>query len=310
MDMKTEVIYLYKNRKDVTLTAYILEDSPELLAGKTRPAVIICPGGGYFGCSDREAEPVALKFASMGYHAFVLRYSTYCEGGKELPDLKQTIPVNENSRYPNAMREIGKAMLIIREHARIWLVDVNRIAVCGFSAGAHNAAMYAVYWQDEIISGYFQEDMEKFRPAAAILGYALSDYIYMNEMLEDLDQEDRDYFKGSIMAYLGETDPSKEILEMVSPSRRVTEYAPPTFLWATAEDSLVPVQHSLRMSYALAEKKIPFELHIFENGPHGLALSTQASAESKGEVYPDAAKWSDLAGCWLEKRFALPLSVK
>ena len=74
--MKTEVIKLYENREDVTLTTYVLQDSPEMLAGKSRPAILICPGGGYMSCSDREAEPIAMKFASMGYHTFVLRYST------------------------------------------------------------------------------------------------------------------------------------------------------------------------------------------------------------------------------------------
>ena len=65
--MKTEVIRLYENRDDVTLTTYVLQDSPEMLAGKKRPAVLICPGGAYLFCSDREAEPIAMKFASMGY---------------------------------------------------------------------------------------------------------------------------------------------------------------------------------------------------------------------------------------------------
>ena len=78
--MKTDLIRLYENREDVTLTCYLWDDSPELLNGKKRPAVLICPGGAYLGCSDREGEPVALRFASMGYHAFVLRYSTYTEG--------------------------------------------------------------------------------------------------------------------------------------------------------------------------------------------------------------------------------------
>ena len=64
--MKTEVIKLYENREDVTLTTYVLQDSPEMLAGGKRPAILICPGGGYMGCSDREAEPIAMKFASMG----------------------------------------------------------------------------------------------------------------------------------------------------------------------------------------------------------------------------------------------------
>lgn len=305
--METKVIQLYQNRKDVTLTTYIIQDSPELLDGKVRPAVIICPGGGYFGCSDREAEPVALKFASMGYHVFVLKYSTYGEGKNILPDLKEAIPVNENSLYPKAMREIGKTMLIIKENAAEWLVDTKRIAICGFSAGAHNAAMYATHWHEGVINEYFNENTELFRPAAIILGYTLSDYVYLKKVIKNYKKEEHDYFTGSIIAYLGEPSPDENVLKKVSPARNVTKNTPPTFLWATSEDSLVPVQHSLRMAYALAEKKIPFELHIFEKGPHGLALSTQASAGTKNHICPDAAKWSDLAACWLEKRFALPI---
>jgi len=201
-------------------------------------------------------------------------------------------------------------MLILREHAKEWMVDTKRIAVCGFSAGAHNASMYAVNWQEDVISEYFQEEKENFRPAAAILGYTLSDYVYMRDVMEEYTPMDKAFFAASVKAYLGEEVPGEEMLDKVSPARHVTEYMPPTFLWATSEDTLVPVQHSIRMSHALAEKKIPFELHIFEEGPHGLSLSTQASAEARSLIYPDAAKWSELAGCWLEKRFALPLPEK
>ena len=64
------------------------------------------------------------------------------------------------------------------------------------------------------------------------------------------------------------------------------------------------------MAHALAEHKIPFELHVFEEGPHGLGLATQSTAAAKSQVYPDAAKWADLAGCWLEKRFSFDLPEK
>lgn len=308
--MRSEKIKLYEDREDVTLTTYVLQDSPELLAGKRRPAIVICPGGGYFSCSDREAEPVAIKFASMGYHAFVLRYSTYCQGSGEFPDIMKGIQPNENSRYPRAMREIGQAFLIIREHAEEWLVDTERIAVCGFSAGAHNAAMYAANWQEDVISEYFHEKKIKFRPAAAILGYTLSDYIFMKEYAAKQDPMTVAFFAASNTAYLGEAAPDEAVLDQVSPARHVKENMPPVFLWATAADELVPVQHSLRMAYALAEQGIPFELHVFEEGPHGLSLASQASAGARSEIYPDAAKWTDLAGCWLEKRFALPLTEK
>ena len=306
--MKIEVIKLYENREDVTLTTYVLPDSPDTLDGKKRPAILICPGGGYMSCSDKEGEPIALKFASMGYHTFVLRYSTYSEGKQEgFPDLSKQIEVKNMCLYPTQMREIGKAMLIIREHADEWLVDENRIALCGFSAGAHNAAMYATNWQTDTIAEYFHEDKEKFRPAAAILCYTLSDYIFMRDNAKNERPLNVAFFKASNTAFLGSSEPSEEMLDMVSPARHVTENTPPTYLWATATDELVPVQHSIRMAHALADQKIPFELHIFEEGPHGLALATPATAVAKTQLYPDAAKWADLAGCWLEKRFAFDL---
>ena len=307
--MKTEVIRLYEDRTDVTLTTYIIDDSLELLSGKAHPAILICPGGGYFNCSDREAEPIALKFAAMGYHAFVLRYSTYCGDGA-FPDLSKSLPVKESSLYPNAMREIGKAFLLIHEHAGEWMVDVDRIAVCGFSAGGHNAAMYATHWQEEVITGYFKEDAAKFRPAAAILGYPLTDYVFKEKIEATRPKMDQIFFRGSDVAFLGTEQPSKELLEEVSPALHVTKHMPPTYLWATASDELVPVQHSIRMAHALADANIPFELHIFEEGPHGLSLANQASAGAKTQISQDAAKWADLAGIWLEKRFALPLLEK
>ncbi len=102
--MKSECIRLYENREDVTLATYVWMDSPDLLAGKKRPAVLICPGGGYFNCSDREAEPIALRFAAMGYHAFVLRYSTYTEGGA-FPDISRPLP--EKSGFEMMMESGG-----------------------------------------------------------------------------------------------------------------------------------------------------------------------------------------------------------
>ncbi len=308
--MKTEVIKLHKNREDVTLSTYILQDSPELLNGKKRPAVLVCPGGAYFGCCDREAGPVALKFASMGYHAFVLRYSTYQEGQRGFPDLSKPLPAKKHCQHPAPMLDIAQSMLIIREHAEEWLVDMDRTAICGFSAGAHNCAMYATNWHRDMVSGYFGKEKHLFRPAAAILGYTLSDYIYMKEIVSKMNPMDAAFFEGSTVALLGEANPSDEVLKAVSPARNVTEDTPPTFLWATAGDELVPVQHSIRMAHALADQHIPFEMHIFEEGPHGLALADQASSEARTQIWPDAAKWADLAGEWLKKRFALPLPEK
>lgn len=304
--MKTEVIRFYEGREDVTLTAYVLEDSPEMLAGRSRPAVLICPGGAYMNCSDREGEPVAVRFAAMGYHTFVLRYSTYHEGKREYSDVGQEMEPNPHCQYPIPMQEIGRALLIIREHAEEWHVDPGRIALCGFSAGAHNCAMYATHWNRPVIRDCFQAEQEELRPSAVILGYGLSDYIYMEERTRN-DPFAREMFRMSNTAYLGKTDADKETLTEVSPARNVTEDMPPAFLWATSEDGLVPVQHTILMAKALADQKIPFEMHVFEQGDHGLSVGTQASAGSWSETDNDAAKWVDLCDAWLMKRFRFDL---
>lgn len=306
--MIVKEIKLYEDRDDVTLTTYITAEKGELHEIGMRPAVIICPGGAYLSCSDREAEPIALSFAAMGYHAFVLRYSTYLEGENGFPDMTKGIEPKVHCQHPAPMREIGKAMLIVRDHAKEWQVDTERIVVCGFSAGAHNSAMYATNWHTPLLSEYYQREAADFRPAAVILGYTLSDYTFMKEASQD--EMEKAFFKISNTAFLGEAEPSDEKLKAVSPCMHVTKNTPPAFLWATSADTMVPVQHSIRLAHALADQKIPFEMHIFEEGMHGLATATQASAISKSQISRDAGKWMDLAGCWLEKRFALELPDK
>ena len=306
--MITTTVQLYEGRPDVSLTTYVLADSPELLNGKRRPAVLICPGGAYLNCSDREAEPVALRFAAMGYHAFVLRYSTYFKGKPGPFPLPGNLEVNPNSIHPAPMRDIGKAFLTMRAHADEWLVDMDRIAICGFSAGAHNCAMYAVNWQNAIIHEFFGEEPAAFKPAAAILGYGISDYHLMfGEIKDPFAQQISD---AAGIAYLGTTSPTQEMLDSVSPALHVSKSTPPTFLWATAADALVPVENTTRMANALARAGVPFEVHIFEAGPHGLSLADQASAGSMFELDPDAAKWMGLAEAWLKKRFTLTLPPK
>lgn len=307
--MICERINLIEGRDDVTLTTYVLADSPEMLRGGRRPAVIVCPGGAYLGCSDREGEPVALRFNAMGYHAFVLRYSVYSENRgwgaiDENPGPKKWLT------HPAPMRDIARAMLEIRKNAAEWLVDMDRVAICGFSAGAHNCAMYSVYWDKPVLSEPFGVNPSDLRPAAAILAYPLSDHLFMKEANAKMDAAGRGLFDMANLAFLGTREPDDKVLDEVSPARHVDKNTPPTFLWSTFRDSLVPIRHTTLMADALARANVPFEVHIFEDGAHGLSLADQSTAVDKTQIDPDAAKWAPLAEAWLHKRFALDLPEK
>ncbi len=301
--MISETLQLYEGKPNVTLTSYILNDSFEMQNGKPRPVVLICPGGGYMNCSDREAEPVALRFAAMGYHAFVLRYSNYnldfSKGFIGLAEVKPEVT------YPAPMRDIAKAVLHIKDNAALWCIDPNKLVICGFSAGAHNCAMYSVYWNDPIITGYFGRDAEDFRPAAAILGYGIYNYHFLNS--HEKNEFDSEFFKAANLSYFGTRTPTDEQLSVASPVAHVSKDTPPCFLWATSEDPLVLVHHTCEFSLALAKQGIAQEVHIFEKGGHGLSLASQASAGSKMDLQPNAANWIPAVESWLNIRFSLEL---
>lgn len=307
--MICEKTFLHEGREDVSLTTYVLDDSPEMLNGKRRPAVLVCPGGAYLSCSDREGEPIAMAFAAMGYHAFVLRYSVYSEGKAGMIDPTRKMEPKPHCVFPNPMRDIGRALLHIRDNAEKWLVDEARIAICGFSAGAHNCAMYSMYWNRPEVAGFFGGDAQRLRPAAAILAYTLGDYVFMKGKSAG-DPMAEGMFAASNTAFLGAPEADDALLEKVSPARQVSGDTPPMFLWATSADSLVPVQHTTLLATALANQGTPFELHVFEEGAHGLAAATQASAAALSQVDGNAAKWVGLCEAWLQKRFALDLPEK
>jgi len=300
--MICKTIQLYEDKPTVTLSTFLWEPSSELYAGP-RPAVLVCPGGAYLNCSDREADPIALRFAAMGYHAFVLRYSTYFGKSIPLPGADAPEP-NTDANYPGPLRDLGKAWLTIRDNAAEWNVDMDRVAVCGFSAGAHNSAMFSAYWNDPVLTEYFDRPAEDFKPAACILGYPLTNYTILDEGLEGMAVM---LFRLSNTAYFGKEHPSAEEYDRASPALHVGPQTPPTFLWHTAADNLVPVNQSTSMIAALAAAKVPFEAHIFEEGPHGYATADQASAGNRSQIDPAAAEWLPLVETWLAKRFALEL---
>ena len=125
---------------EATLEGYILDCEIKLGQSVNRPAIVVCPGGGYVYCSPREAEPIALRYAAKGFHAFVLRYSTGWDAAGFAP-----------------LQEVSWAIGYIREHADEWHVDPEKIATCGFSAGGHLALAAGVKGEN--------------KPNAMILGY-------------------------------------------------------------------------------------------------------------------------------------------
>lgn len=231
-----------------------------------RPCILIAPGGGYCVVSPSEGEIVAKKFYDMGYQAAVITYTT---------NLLMSAPLNKQP-----MMDLMRAIRYVRKNAEN--LKVNQIILCGFSAGAHAVGTVGVHF-DEIedkkypgISG---------RPDALILSYPV---------ITSGEYAHRDSFN----ALLG-FSPSQEELNYMSLEKHVSDNTPPCFIWQTATDELVPVKNSYLFANALQEHHIPYSLHIFSKGPHGLSLADKTWANEKfGEPYT------------LEQTFALMKAVE
>lgn len=297
--MVIKKIKLWGNNEDVTLTTYILENSEEIKI-KRRPTIIICPGGGFLMTSDREAEPIAMKFAGEGYNTFVLRYTTYFN--RPIEDFHDLPEGNKESKYPQPLFDLAKTILTIRQNADEWKIGTNKIFVCGFSAGGYLTASLGVHWQDDLLKEKFNVESQLFKPNGIILGYPVLDYNLMEElMLEKNDKSLKEYWELSNNALFGEPNPSHEYLKELSPVNYITNNTPPTFMWHTADDGLVSVRNSINFASELSEKQIPYELHIFESGVHGLSLCNEITANKESHINPDVEVWFDILLTWLKK---------
>ena len=237
-----------------------LTDNRAVEPGRRRPLVLIFPGGAYAWRSDREAEPVALRMLSLGIQAAVVRYSV--------------APV----RYPKALEEAAETVAYARAHAEEWFCDPHRIAVLGFSAGGHAAAHIGLKWHQSAQG-------KACRPDAMILCYPVitsGEYAH-RESIENLLGDDYENLK-----------------EEVSLERFVRDDTPPVFLWHTREDGSVPVENSLLLAEALCRQGVPFELHVWHRGGHGLSLSSdQVYPAGDGNIRPECREWIEMAARWL-----------
>ena len=294
--MQCKRIKLRPERPDVYLSAYLPGDGPSLLAGRPRPAVIVCPGGAYQICAEKEGEPAALQFAAMGYHAFVLHYSVYGAASGTGAFAGPGAEKCENTLFPAAAEDLALAVKTLRDKAEELFLDPEKIAVCGFSAGAHNCAAFLAGRTG--LAGALGCAPEELRAAAALLCYGVYD-------LEKASPDDMD--RALYLTLLGEETPAPERLHEISPIHGVTADFPPCFLWATAADEMVPVRQTLDMAARLADAGIPLELHVFERGGHAMSTATPLAAGRKRDVSAEVRQWLPLAEGFLNRHIPLPL---
>ena len=261
---------------EASLTGYLIENSPELDENRVRPAVLVLPGGGYHFTSDTEAEPIAVTMLGFGFHVFVLRYSV------------------EPQRYPVALCEVAETLQVLRKHATQWHIDPDAIVVAGFSAGAHLAGCLGVSWNQH--AGVLRDrgfQPEQVRPNGLMLGYPV--VVSSGEYAH----------RGSMQRLLGEAVNDPAALEAVSIERHVTADMPPTFLWHTMTDELVPVENSLMLINALHHAHVSVEVHLFPSGHHGLSLGGGESVVSNNpaSVEQCVQSWPRLFALWMNRQF-------
>lgn len=234
-------------------------------------AILIIPGGGYSNvASDREGENIAIAFNALGYACFVLDYS-----------------VKEKAKFPRPLIEASLAMVHIREHAEEYKVDPERVFVLGFSAGGHLAGSLGTRWHIPEVANAINAPFGTNRPKGMILCYPVLCWF------------DKTH-KGTLYNAFGSQEPTEEQIKLISLENDVGEYTAPAFLWHTANDNAVNVQNSLKMATALSEANIPFEVHVFPEGPHGMALGTEVTGTSPAMINDRVAEWPRLADGWMK----------
>ncbi len=245
--IKTEIVDLYQKygvsrsgAEGGRLLCWIWR-TPEAISPvwRKRPAVLIIPGGGYQHVSPREAEPVAMRFLAQGYTAFVLEYSV-------LP-----------SRFPVALREAAMAMRYIREHAEEMEVNPRMVAAMGFSAGGHLCGTLGTMFDSREVQDI--APAEVLRPDALGLCYPVA--VSWGKTHEN--------------SFIRLTDSDPALTARLSLDRLVRRDMPPVFLWHTAVDGDVPVRNSLILAQALDEAGVPFALHVYRDGPHGMSVANE-----------------------------------
>lgn len=253
------------------LNAYIQHDTAEFGIEKIRPAMLVVAGGGYAMVSDREKEPIAMSYLSQSYNAFTLDYSIY--------------PI----KFPYQLIEGCMAVAYIKENAKKLCVAPDKVAAVGFSAGGHLCGMLATLYDDEAVKNVLGDKTALCRPDAVVLSYPV---ITSGERTNCATV---DNLSGG----------DKAVLAKISLENRVTDKSSPAFIWCTVDDQTVPSENSLMMAAAYKKAGVPFELHMFESGPHGISTAKKETAtygDTSSLINPHVAHWVDLSVEWLKNR--------
>lgn len=274
--MRSATITMHPDR-DVTLEVCALNAPPADENTDTledpKPAIIICPGGGYEFLSEREADPVAAAFLRHGFQCFILRYS-----------------IREHSTYPNPAVDAARAVRWVRKHADEWRVDPDRVTLLGFSAGGHVTALLGTKHADDALRAAEAAEYE----ALAARG------IESNEGLMDFDSRPNAIVPCYAVFSLDWVSELEQVEIMaIDCIRAAGPHVPPSFVWTTNEDTLVPPSQSLRFVNALGEHGVEFEYHHYARGRHGLSLADETV--NRGMPVPENAHtWVDLCARWLQ----------
>lgn len=232
--------YFHQSRNAQTgghLTCWIQQTPLAVSPARKRPAILILPGGGYHHTSPRESEPVALRFAALGYAAFVLHYSC------------------APSMFPTALREAAMGMCYIRRNAEQFEIDPSKVAALGFSAGGHLCGCLGTLFDSPEVADLGTPEL--LRPDALGLCYPVA--VSWGRTHE-----------GSFENLSGGDEALRKRLSL---DALVRPDMPPAFLWHTREDASVPCRNSLILAQAMEEAGVDFVLHIYRKGIHGLSTA-------------------------------------
>jgi acetyl esterase/lipase len=243
------------------LSAYLPDNSPEVDADKKKKAVLVFPGGGYWMVSDRENEPIALSFAAAGYNAYTLKYSTRGTSG---------------AVYPVQALQALAAIDYIKQNADADHTDKDGVFAIGFSAGGHLCGM----------AGLLNDDKELLSVLKPKQNLALKGLCFCYPVVSN-------GVSAHIESFKNLTGGDGALTERLSVEKLVRASAPPAFIWHTADDACVSVMNSLLLAAEYAKHKIPFELHVYKTGSHGLSLANDVTSNKAAlaGINPVISEW-------------------